>query len=188
MEKVPFSRIQKIVQAELGNRRIEDVFSFLDPEPLATASIAQVHAAKLKTTGEDVVIKVQKPGVGDLLQVDLAFLLLATKTLEFLSPELRRLSLGDIASDIRSTMIDELDFTKEAQNIEDFQRFLTTSGLTNVVCPFVFKAQSSKRLLTMTRFYGKPLTDLDAIRSYTNDPETTLVIPKPCAPAPKRAL
>jgi aarF domain-containing kinase len=164
VEKVPFNKIKSIVQAELGSRRIEDVFSYIDEEPLATASIAQVHAAKLAKTGEDVVIKVQKPGVGDLLQVDLSFLLLATKTLEFLNPELRRLSLGDIASDIRTTMIDELDFTKEAQNIDDFERFLSTSGIKNVVCPFVFKDASSKRLLTMTRLYGKPLTDLDAIR------------------------
>ena len=51
-------------------------------------------------------------GVGELLQVDLSFLLLASKTLEFLNPELRRLSLADIASDIRTTMLDELDFTK----------------------------------------------------------------------------
>lgn len=175
VEKVPFNKIKSIVQAELGSRRIEDVFSYIDEEPLATASIAQVHAAKLAKTGEDVVIKVQKPGVGDLLQVDLSFLLLATKTLEFLNPELRRLSLGDIASDIRTTMIDELDFTKEAQNIDDFERFLSTSGIKNVVCPFVFKDASSKRLLTMTRLYGKPLTDLDAIREYASDPETTLV-------------
>jgi aarF domain-containing kinase len=47
-----------------------------------------------------------------VLQVDLSFLLLASKTLEFLNPELRRLSLGDIASDIKTTMLDELDFTK----------------------------------------------------------------------------
>jgi hypothetical protein len=51
-------------------------------------------------------------GVDQVLQVDLSFLLLASKTLEFLNPELRRLSLGDIASDIKTTMLDELDFTK----------------------------------------------------------------------------
>mmetsp|Transcript_32649 Transcript_32649/g.82332 ORF Transcript_32649/g.82332 Transcript_32649/m.82332 type:complete len:361 (-) Transcript_32649:7-1089(-) len=148
-EKVPFDRIKSIVQAELGSRRIDDVYSFIAPEPLATASIAQVHAATLRATGEDVVIKVQKPGVGDVLGVDLSFLLMATKTLEFLNPELRRLSIGNIAQDIRTTMLDELDFRKEADNMRDFQAFLTSSNINNVVCPYVFAEESSKRILTM---------------------------------------
>lgn len=174
-EKVPFSRIRSIIESELGAGKVDTLYSYIDPEPLATASIAQVHAAKLAKTGEDVVIKVQKPGVGDLLEVDLSFLLLATKTLEFLQPELRRLSLGDIATDIRKTMLEELDFTKEANNIRDFDSFLKSSGITSVVCPFVFPEASSRRVLTMTRFYGKPLTDLDAIRSYSANPESTLI-------------
>jgi len=174
-ERVPFSRIKSIIETELGPGSLESVYSYVDPEPLATASIAQVHAAKLKKTGEDVVIKVQKPGVGDLLEVDLSFLLLATKTLEFLQPELRRLSLGDIATDIRRTMLEELDFNKEAANIRDFETFLKSSGITNVVCPYVFPEASARRVLTMTRFYGKPLTDLNAIRTYTADPENTLL-------------
>lgn len=174
-ERVPFDRIKSIIEEELGSGKMEELFSFVDPKPLATASIAQVHAAKLAKTGEDVVIKVQKPGVGDLLEVDLSFLLLATKTLEFLQPELRRLSLGDIATDIRRTMLEELDFKKEAENIKDFDNFLKSSGITNVVCPFVFPEASSKKVMTMTRFFGKPLTDLDAIRTQSADPEATLV-------------
>ena len=85
---LPFSVIRKIIRDELG-RPIEDVYSDIDPVALASASIAQVHAAKL-VTGEDVVIKVQKPGVENILLTDLNFLYLSAKILETLAPKDRK--------------------------------------------------------------------------------------------------
>lgn len=173
-EPVPFSAIQRTIRAELG-RDPAAVYEYIDPAPLATASIAQVHAAKLKS-GEDVVIKVQKPGVGSLLKADLAFVSFAAKFLEFVNPDLARLSLADIMGDIRSTMLDELDFEKEARNMAEFRAFLSTSGNRRVTVPDVYPAASAKRVLTMQRLYGKPLVDLDAIRAYTASPEETLIL------------
>lgn len=173
-EPVPFARIKKIIETDL-QKEISEVYSFVDEKPLATASIAQVHAAKLKT-GEDVVIKVQKPGVDSLLTADLAFVSFATKVLEFLNPELKRLSLADITGDIRTTMLDELDFTKEAKNMAEFRAFLASSNNKAVMTPDVYPAASSKKVLTMERLYGRPLVDLEAIRAYSIDsPETTLI-------------
>ena len=71
-EPVPFARIKRVIEADLKIKDVSEVFASVDERPLATASIAQVHAAKLKS-GEDVVIKVQKPGVDSLLIADLAF-------------------------------------------------------------------------------------------------------------------
>ena len=174
-EPVPFARIKRVIEADLKIKDVSEVFASVAERPLATASIAQVHAAKLKS-GEDVVIKVQKPGVDSLLTADLAFVTFATKVLEFLNPELRRLSLADITGDIRSTMLDELDFRKEANNMAEFRAFLASSGIAGVVCPDVFPAASGEKVLTMTRLYGRPLVDLDAIRAYSKGtPEQTLI-------------
>jgi len=89
-EPVPFDSIKRIIESDL-QRPLSEVYAFVDEKPLATASIAQVHAAKLKS-GEDVVIKVQKPGVASLLTADLAFVSFATKVLEFLQVLLQPLS------------------------------------------------------------------------------------------------
>ena len=75
--------IKKVIENELGP--ISKTFEFVDTKPLASASIAQVHAAKLKT-GEDVVIKVQKPGIDASLKADLGFIYVSSRVLEFLQP------------------------------------------------------------------------------------------------------
>jgi aarF domain-containing kinase len=172
-EPVPFSQIKRVVESDL-KRPLSEVYSFVDEKPLATASIAQVHAAKLKS-GEDVVIKVQKPGVDSLLTADLAFVSFATKVLEFLVPDLKRLSLADITGDIRTTMLDELDFQKEAKNMAEFRAFLAASGNKAVMCPDVFPAASSKKVLTMQRLYGRYTHTILAI--FECPPRNTLTYP-----------
>lgn len=85
-EPTNFQRIKRIVEADLG-RPLSEVYESFEEEPLASASVAQVHSAVLKT-GERVAVKVQKPGVDRVLKADLGFLFIAARTLEFLSPEL----------------------------------------------------------------------------------------------------
>lgn len=171
---VDFAEIEKIVTEDLG-KPLDAVFSFFDRTPLASASVAQVHAATL-LTGVDVVVKVQKPGTRDVLQADLGFLAIATRVLQFAAPALSRLSLAGIVSDLRTTMLGELDFRQEAKNLAEFATFLRTSGLTDVAtCPRPYTAFSGARVLTMERLYGVPLTDLDGIRAYSSNPEQTLI-------------
>ena len=81
----------------------------------------QVHCAVLKGSNKEVVIKVLKPGVSDVLNADLSFLYVASKVLEFLNPEFKRTSLSNIVGDIRASMMEEVDFLKEARNVEQFQ-------------------------------------------------------------------
>ena len=174
-EAVPWETIKRTVEKELG-RPLGEVYAYVDPVPLATASVAQVHKARLRASGREVVIKVQKPGVGELLEADLSFVLVVAKVLEFLSPGLERTSLSAIVADIQATMRDECDFQKEATNMEDFARFLREQGLDAVATvPEVVRSASSTRVLTMERMEGVPLVDLEGIRGVSDDPEATLV-------------
>lgn len=173
-EPTNFQRIKRIVEADLG-RPLSEVYESFEEEPLASASVAQVHSAVLKT-GERVAVKVQKPGVDRVLKADLGFLFIAARTLEFLSPELARSSLVDIVSEIRSSMLDELDFTKELDNVETFRRFLRQNGLERIAAaPRTFPEASSKKVLTMELFSGVPLTDLEGISRNSKNPEQTLI-------------
>ncbi|KAL3678285.1 hypothetical protein R1sor_021241 [Riccia sorocarpa] len=172
---VPFNQIQAIIRQDLG-RRIEDVYEYIDPQPLASASVAQVHAARLKESQKDVVIKVLKPGVEDTLTVDLNFLYISAKVLEFLNPQISRTSLVAIVGDIRASMLEEVDFRKEAVNIEAFRNYIEDTGSTRLAtAPFVYRHCSSRRVLTMERLFGSPLTDLDSLRSIVPNPEATLI-------------
>ncbi|KAK2430132.1 hypothetical protein P8452_43584 [Trifolium repens] len=172
---VPFEEIQSILRKELG-RPIESVYEYVDPTPLASASIAQVHGARLKGSQEDVVIKVLKPGIEDILVADLNFVYVVSRIIEFLNPEISRTSLVGIVKDIRESMLEEVDFYKEAANIEAFRRYLEATGLTGqATAPKVYQYCSTRQVLTMQRLYGVPLTDLDSIRSLVTSPESSLI-------------
>lgn len=170
---LPFGVIKRILRDELG-RPLDEIYAEIDPVALASASIAQVHAAKL-VTGEDVVIKVQKPGVENILLTDLNFLYLGSRILETLAPKLSWTSLSGIVEEIQRTMMEECDFIKEANNLKVFRQFLHNTHNEDATCPRVYDHCSTRRVLTMERFYGVPLTDLESIRGYARDPEHTLI-------------
>jgi len=123
------------------------------------------------------VIKVLKPGVEDTLTTDLNFLYISSRALEIISPDVSRASLSDIVGDIRSSMMDEVDFRKEAQHVEQFARYLDSNGLRGIAtCPDVYKQYSTKKVMVMERLDGAPLVDLEAIRRTSQgDPELVLV-------------
>lgn len=173
---IDFSVIRGIVEKELG-MALEDVFETVDPKPLATASIAQVHAAVLRGSGKEVVIKVLKPGVEDTLTTDLNFLYIASRALEILSPDVSRASLADIVGDIRTSMLQEVDFRKEAEHVRHFAQYLDSTGLRGVAtCPDLYTQYCSQKVMVMERLDGAPLIDLDAIRrTAKGDPEVVLV-------------
>jgi len=172
---ISYDEVKKIVEDDLG-QPISKLFLSFEEVPLASASIAQVHGARL-LSGEDVVVKVQKPDISDVLQTDLGFVYIAARVLEFINPELNsRGSLADIASDLRTSMLGELDFNTERENLNIFREFLVENGLDSVaVAPLPYAEFSSKRVLTMERLRGVALVDLEGIKNYTPNPEQTLV-------------
>ncbi|MCO5549996.1 hypothetical protein L7F22_003473 [Adiantum nelumboides] len=143
---------------------------------MSVTGIDWVHVARLRGSMKDVVVKVLKPGVGDTLTADLNFLYIAARVLEFLNPQISRASLVGIVGDIRASMLEEVDFQKEALNIEAFRKYIDTAGLSSqATAPQVFRHCSTKRVLTMERLYGVPLTDLNSISSLVANPEVTLI-------------
>jgi aarF domain-containing kinase len=170
---LPWKTIHRALKEELGEK-LETQFQFVDPEPLAAASIAQVHAARLKT-GEDVVLKVRKPGVQKIIITDLNLLHLIAKVAERVTPGAAHASLANIVEEIQNSMMEECDFLKEAENIEAFRQYLDDTLNRNAAVPRVYPQLSTARVLTMERFWGVPLTDLDALRRCTDDPEELLV-------------
>ncbi len=170
---LPFSTLEKTLKREF-KQPLQRIFSDIDKTPLASASIAQVHAARL-VNGEDVVIKIQKPGVQDILITDLNFLYVSARLLELIKPDLSWASLSAIVAEIQRTMMEECDFLKEAEHIKQFADFLHRTHNTQALVPRVYRHATTKRVLTMERFYGVPLTDLAGIRRYSENPEATLI-------------
>ena len=88
----PFAQVRRMVEQSLctscgPNTTIEDVFSFFDPVALASASIAQVHRATLRTNGQHVVVKVQHQGIGEIMRLDMAALLNICRLVAYFEPE-----------------------------------------------------------------------------------------------------
>jgi predicted unusual protein kinase regulating ubiquinone biosynthesis (AarF/ABC1/UbiB family) len=141
---------------------------------LASASIAQVHAAKLKN-GQDVVIKVQRPGVRNVLLTDFNFLYFAARVTERLAPGLSRSAISGVIEELQAGMLEECDFIKEAHNLQAFNAFLRDTGNTSAVAPDPVMSHTTGKVLTMERFFGVPLTDMNVLRQYTDDPAETLI-------------
>jgi len=169
---IPFRTIKKIISEDL-KQPINRVFSHIDQQPLASASIAQVHAATL-VTGESVVVKVQKPGVQAIITADLNTVYVLVRVLEFMLPNTDSDALAGIVSEMYQAMIDECDFIKEAEHIKVFRNFLESSNITTVVAPKVYDRASGLHVLTMERFYGCALTDKNASEKSQGDPTEAL--------------
>ncbi len=172
-EPVPFHRMLKILKQELGADCMGEIFADIDPVPLASASIAQVYAATL-TTGEKIVIKIQRPGVEDILVTDLNFLYYSAVMLETVLPRFKHASLSGMLAEIRKTVLEECDFIQEAKNIAVFANYLEDTGNTAVVVPRVYAKASTRRVLTMERLFGIPLTDRKQLLATTRQPGDVL--------------
>lgn len=169
---IPFRTVRRIIEEDL-EKPISEVYLSIDPEPLASASIAQVHAATL-LSGEDVVVKVQKPGVQAIITVDLHSVYILIWLLEFMLPNTDRDALTGLVAEMYQAMIDECDFVKEAAHLDGFNDFLRNTGVQSVVAPKPYHQVSGARVLTMERFYGCSLTDPAALKQRNLDPAGAL--------------
>ncbi|MET1081183.1 MAG: ubiquinone biosynthesis regulatory protein kinase UbiB [Pseudomonas sp.] len=154
----PFDPQQAValIEEQLG-ARVSEVFARFDTQPLASASVAQVHAAQLKS-GEDVVVKVIRPGLKPIIRQDLAWLFLLARLAEYSSNEARRLHPVEVVSDYEKTIYDELDLLREAANASQLRRNFEGSPLLYV--PQVYWDWCRPKVLVMERIYGIQVTDL----------------------------
>ncbi len=156
VQPVPFAEAKAVVEAAL-KCPIDEVFSEFGELPLASASIAQVHTARLKSTGEEVVVKVQRPGIRQTIESDLHILYWVAKQIEATIPEAAAFDPVAIASEFEKAISKELDFTYEANNLERFDR--NFKDWTTVHIPQVYRGVSSRTVLVMERLKGKKITD-----------------------------
>ena len=159
----PAGVIEEAVARELG-RPIAEVFSAFDREPVAAASIAQVHRATLRD-GRDVAVKVQYPGIPALIEADLEALESIFDAIAGLEPSVR---LGPIADYLRWTLPLELDFGREAAAMAGLRRAL--GHRSDVVVPGVVEGMTTERLLVMDFVEGIRISDRDALVAAGIDP------------------
>jgi predicted unusual protein kinase regulating ubiquinone biosynthesis (AarF/ABC1/UbiB family) len=156
---VPWADVVAVVTEELGAPPSEG-FARFDREPIAAASIAQVHAAVL-ADGTDVVVKVQRPGLRSRLDADLAILRGAARLLERTSARGRMANPVAVVEDFSATLAQELDFVAEARSMERFEANLRTFGANGRVrVPAVHWPLTTRRVLTMERIHGIGINDL----------------------------
>ncbi len=170
---LPYEEVHPILEKQLGVK-LKTRFRHIDKTPLASASIAQVHAAQL-VSGEHVVLKIQKPDVRDILETDFQFLQVSTQVIEMINPKAWKSTIKDIVQEIRNGMLEECDFYKEADNIEEFDQFLQKCSIDQVIVPKVYRQLSTEKVLVMERFYGVPISDIQGVRNLTDNPEAALV-------------
>ncbi len=168
----PFDTVQLTIEQDLGCR-LNDVFLHIDTTPLAAASIAQVHAATL-TTGESVVVKVQRPNIGKLVRKDL-------RVMAWLAPFLiGRIKIAALANPpalvelFAETIVEELDFRMEAANMVDVSRMLHRLNQTGYIVPRPHPSLVSRRILVMERLYGFNFDDVDGMKAAGLDTEAVI--------------
>ncbi len=148
-----------VITAELGDHP-DALFRHFEPKPLASASIAQVHAAELPD-GTDVVVKVQRPGIAPRLRDDLAILQRLARLLERTSSKGRMANPVAVVEDFATTLAQELNFVIEARSMEQFASNLRAYGTNDHVrVPAVHWPLTTPRVLTMERIHGYKIDDL----------------------------
>ncbi|UFH49155.1 ubiquinone biosynthesis regulatory protein kinase UbiB [Pseudomonas sp. KNUC1026] len=155
----------QLIEEQLGVP-ISQAFSRFDVEPLASASVAQVHAACLRT-GEEVVVKVVRPGLRPIISSDLAWLFLLARLAEWLSADARLLHPMDVVSDYEKTIYDELDLLREAANASQLRR--NFEGSPHLYVPQIYWDWCRPKVLVMERIYGVPVTDLATLADQRTD-------------------
>jgi ubiquinone biosynthesis protein len=163
---VPFEELEPELVRALGASPFE-VFRDLDTQPHGSASIAQVHRARL-ADGSPVVLKIRRPGVRAKIEADLRILGQLAELVESELPETRRYRPVEIAAEFARSLERELDFTSEARNVERFAR--NFDGDPYIVVPKVYAQWTSEALLVQEHIEGIPGTDLAAVKAAGLDP------------------
>ena len=159
----PFDDVRAVIEIDLGGT-LSELFAWFDETPIAAASIAQVHAARLHT-GEEVVVKVQRPRVAQLFRDDIA-------ALSWLAPRLiGRIPVAALANPpalvelFAETVIEELDFRLEAQNMLDIAGVLAQTNQRGIIVPRPHPTLVSRRVLVMERLDGFAFDDVESMHA-----------------------
>lgn len=160
LEPVPFSEIREEVETQLG-AKIDRLFDRFDEQPIACASLGQVHRARLRSDGPEVVVKVQRPGVREQVTTELEALQKAADFATRHSKVARRYDIDRMASQFRKAILDELDYCSEATNLTRLARNLR--DIPEIEVPAPVRDYCSSTVLTMEFVEGFKVTDLSGV-------------------------
>ena len=160
IEPYPYEEVERIVSGELGVR-ISKAFADFDPTPLAAASLAQVHRATMRD-GRSVVVKVQRPDIREVIVADLEALGEIAHFLDQHTELGKRYEFDNMLVNLRKSLLRELDFTIEANNLHTIGQNL--SEFENIVIPEPIDDFTTTRVLTMEFISGKKITALNPLR------------------------
>jgi len=152
---------RRIVEQSLGDS-VDDMFAAFDETPMASASIAQVHAARLKD-GREVIVKVVRPGIANVIRRDVGLLYILADLAERYWSEGRRLRPREVIQEYEKTIFDELDLVREAANASQLRRNFADSELLYV--PEVYWPYTRKQVMVMERISGTPIGNVEELRA-----------------------
>lgn len=155
----------RIVEKALGES-VTTLFCEFDSTPLASASVAQVHTAKLHS-GEEVVVKVIRPGISRVIKQDVGLLYTLSHLAQAIWADGRRLRPVEVVAEYEKTIFDELDLRKEAGNASQLKRNFAGSSILYV--PEVFWDYTHRDVMVMERIYGLQVSDMAALRAQGTD-------------------
>lgn len=159
LDPFPTPVAMAVIEEELG-RPVHEIFSYISPEPVAAASLGQVYKGVLRTTGESVAVKVQRPAIGEGIAVDMVLL---RRLMAVVDTRLGILSqpLVPLVDEFAGRLFGELDYVQEGKNCERFQELY--SHVPRVRTPKIKWEATSRRVLTMEWIDGVKLTDKEAM-------------------------
>lgn len=161
-----FESIRRLAEAELG-APLAQLFERFEPEPLAAASLGQVHRARLRDDAseslgfQEVVVKIQRPFIEQLVDVDFSALHRVAGWMMLYEPIRKRVNVPALVKELESTVREEIDYLAEAENAETFRRNFSKRKRIHV--PRVVHSKSTKRVLTLENVFAIKITDYDAI-------------------------
>ncbi len=163
----PFSSpsIDSIIEAALG-AEVDTLFSELERQPFASASVAQVHKARLHN-GDEVVVKVIRPGIEKIVTADLKLLKWIAEIVESRTQIGKRLRPIEVVRDYEKVILGELDLLAEAANTSQLRNNFENSEVLYV--PKIYWDYSRKNVLVMERIHGIPVADIDALKANNTD-------------------
>ncbi|KTC86913.1 ubiquinone biosynthesis regulatory protein kinase UbiB [Legionella brunensis] len=163
----PFASEKALTIFELAfGRSAFEVFAEFDPIPLASASMAQVHAATLKT-GEDVVVKILRPNMRKIIEKDISIMYTIANLADRYWSESKRLRPKEIVQEFEHNLLDELDLQREAANAAQLRRNFQESPLLYI--PEVFWDYTRENIMVMERIHGIPVSDIARLKEHGVD-------------------
>lgn len=145
------------------NKPLLELFQTIESTPLASASMAQVHAATLNT-GEEVVVKILRPNMRSVIEHDLSIMYTIASLLDRYWPEAKRLKPKEIVQELEHTLLNELDLLREAANAAQLRRNFNNSPLLYI--PEIYWDYARENILVMERIHGIPVTDIPSLKDH----------------------